>query len=72
MINAEDLIGAFERNLSVMKRQLAGLTHEDCLQQPASRGNCMNWVLGHIADARNSVLRMLGQETVLTKEEAAR
>jgi len=33
--------------------------------------NCLNWVLGHLADNRDQVLALLGEESVLG-EEAAR
>lgn len=32
----------------------------------------MNWCLGHIADSRNTVLKLLGQPTVLTDAQCAR
>ncbi|NLS79179.1 MAG: DinB family protein [Chloroflexi bacterium] len=72
MITPEELVAAFERNLSVIRRQLEGLSHEQCLLQPPFRGNCMNWVLGHLADTRNTACKLLGQPPVLTEAEAAR
>ena len=72
MINTKDLIDAYERNLSIIKRQVEGLSHQDCLLQPPFKGNCMNWVLGHIAGDRNAVLGLLGQAPLLSKNEVAR
>lgn len=69
MISKEDLSKAFERNVSIIKRQTEGLTHRDSVLQLPFRGNCLNWVLGHIVDTRNTVLRLLGEEPVL--DEAA-
>ena len=72
MISTEDLITAYERNLGITKRQVEGLSHQDCLLQPPFRGNCMNWVLGHIAGDRNQVLGLLGEKPLLSKSEVAR
>jgi uncharacterized damage-inducible protein DinB len=62
MIDATTLAAYFGQNIDICKQQLAGLSHEACLLQPQPRGNCMNWVLGHIVDTRNTVLKLLGQE----------
>lgn len=56
----------------IMEQQTAGLTHEDSVLQPAMRGNCMNWVLGHILESREKVLEMLDQETLMSDDERAR
>ncbi len=61
MINAVDLADAFARNAGIVKMQTKGLTHEDSLRQPPFRGNCLNWVLGHIAENRDHVLELLGE-----------
>jgi len=45
--------------------QAAGLSHADSLLQPFPRGNCLNWVIGHIAVHREKMLAALGEETVL-------
>ena len=39
--------------------------------QPQPRGNCFNWVLGHIVENRDKALKMFGETAVLTEEEAA-
>jgi len=57
MITPTDLIGALERNLGIVRDQTRGLTHADSLLQLPFRGNCMNWVLGHISANRNSILQ---------------
>lgn len=71
MIDPEQLANAFGLNLNIIRMQTEGLTHEDSLLQPPFRGNCLNWVLGHIATNRNRVLTALGEEPVLTAEETA-
>ncbi len=69
MIDPEQLANAFGLNLNIIRMQTEGLTHEDSLLQPPFRGNCLNWVLGHITLNRNRVLEALGEEPVLSAEE---
>ena len=71
MIDPEQLANAFGLNLNIIRMQTEGLTHEDGLLQPPFRGNCLNWVLGHIAVNRDRVLAALGEEPILSEEEAA-
>lgn len=72
MLSATDLISALERNLFIIRDQVAGLTQADTLLQPPFRGNCLNWVLGHIAGNRNSMLLYLGEQPILTEAHAYR
>jgi len=72
MISTQELLEAYGRNLSIIQEQTDGLSHEQCLLQPPFRGNCMNWVLGHIAETRNSLLKTLGEEPMMTPAECAR
>lgn len=59
-----------KRNRQILQMQMSGLSHEDCLLQPPDGGNCANWLLGHIVDGRNSMLRRLG-ETPLWDDETS-
>ncbi len=61
MLNTNDLIEAFARNVNIVKMQTNGLTQEDSLRQPPFPGNCLNWVLGHIAQYRDQALELLGE-----------
>ena len=66
MITAENFIAMFARNQAVLKELTDGLTHADSLVQPPVPGNCINWVIGHIAIYRNNrILKILGQPLVL-------
>ena len=47
------------------KLQIEGLSDAECLLQPAVRGNCINWILGHILLSRGNVLESLGQDAVI-------
>jgi hypothetical protein len=63
MIDATELVGAFARNLGVVKAQAEGLTDADSLIQ-FPHGNCLNWVIGHIVEGRDDVLEILGEPRV--------
>lgn len=39
-----------------------GMSQEDSVRQPSPGGNCANWILGHIADAQNEVMKLLDEE----------
>jgi hypothetical protein len=64
MIEASELVDAFARNVRVVKMQTEGLTHEDSLRQLPFRGNCLNWVLGHLVASGDDVLEALGEPPV--------
>ena len=72
MITTTDLTGALGRNLNIIKAQTQGLTHAESVLQLPFRGNCMNWVLGHITENRNTMLRFLGEELILSEAQAKR
>ena len=72
MITTTDLIEGLKRNLGIIKSQTEGLSHADSLLQLPFRGNCLNWVLGHIADNRNTMLRFLGEEAILSEAHVKR
>jgi len=72
VIAPELLIDSLETNYGVIQRQLKGLTHEDSLLQLPFRGNCLNWVLGHIAWSRERMLKALNESLVWDAEQKAR
>lgn len=43
---------------------LAGMSHEDSLVQPAGGGNCANWILGHLTNVQNQMMQLLGEAPV--------
>lgn len=59
-MDGKQLANVFKRNLWVIKRQVDGLTHEDTLIQPPFRGNCLNFVLGHMAASRMQLFQDIG------------
>lgn len=56
------LCDLYGQTYDVIRRQTAGLTHEDSLLQPSHGGNCLNWVVGHITIARANILALLGEQ----------
>jgi hypothetical protein len=72
MITPQDLARAFALNLSTAQEQAKGLTHTASLCQPPFQGNCLNWVLGHMVETRNGVLKLLGQSGILTEAQSER
>lgn len=69
MIESNHVASVFKRNLWVANRQIEGLNNEDCLLQPPFRGNCINWILGHLLSNRQKVLELLAQEPVIDQKE---
>lgn len=65
MLTPTELAGALARNLRILRSQTDGLADADSLLQPPFRGNCLNWVLGHIAENRDSMLEALGEQPVM-------
>lgn len=72
MHDSKVLANVYKRNQWVIEEQTKGLSHPDSLLQPEARGNCMNYVLGHVLAHRDKVLEMLGIEPVMGSEQFAR
>jgi uncharacterized damage-inducible protein DinB len=72
MITNDQLLDGFSLNTRLIKRHAAGLSHAQSLVQTPYNINCMNWVLGHIAVSRDSVMRLIGGESLLGEAETLR
>ena len=72
MITKDQLAEDYALNLRLIDMQTAGLSHADSLIQTPYNINCLNWVLGHIAVGRDSVLQLVGEETLLSEAETNR
>jgi hypothetical protein len=72
MFSPTTLAEAFQRNIWIIKRQTEGLSHEESLLQLPFRGNCMNWLVGHIAANRNNVFKLLGHADLVMPAAEAR
>jgi hypothetical protein len=72
MIPPEQLVQTFKSNHWLACRHLEGLSHEDSLLQPEFQGNVLNWVLGHIVNARSEALTFLGKPELWGEAESGR
>ena len=72
LVEAKTLLDMASRNHRVIQRQIDGLTHEDSLLQLPFRGNCLNWVLGHITQSRDKMLQLIDEPSIWTREQIAR
>ena len=72
MVSKETLISYFAGTTDIVRRQTAGLTHAQSLLQLPFRGNCLNWVMGHLVENRNGIVTALGQAPIMTEAEARR
>ncbi len=68
----ETLIQKFQLTSYIIHRQIEGITDEESVVQPPVRGNCMNWILGHILTERCIILSLLHEELVLDEETIER
>ncbi|MDY7040410.1 MAG: DinB family protein [Chloroflexota bacterium] len=68
----QSLAQSFDLTFRLIRMQTEGLTHADSLLQLPFRGNCLNWVLGHILVGRNTALQLLGQKLIWRAAEVSR
>ncbi len=71
MISATEMTTMLAKNLWVLEAQTEGLSHADSMLQLPFRGNCLNWVLGHILISRDYMLRIAGAEPLWDEAAAA-
>ena len=70
-VNGAMVTYVYANSLSFIKRYTDGLTTEESLLQPPDGGNCLNWVLGHLAISRTVVLYLLDVPSFVTRAEYA-
>ena len=58
------LIQSFGLTHRIIGMQTRGLTHADSLMQLPFRGNCLNWVVGHIVVGRNRALALVSERPI--------
>jgi DinB superfamily len=68
----EQLVHQFVLLYATAAANLAGVTHDGSLAQPAGGGNCANWILGHLVNVHNAVMQVAGAEPVWQSEQLAR
>jgi hypothetical protein len=71
MAESQKLIQSYQSTHWIIHKQAAGLTHEESVMQLPFRGNCFNWVVGHIIVSRDRVLKLLDEPAQLSEEETA-
>jgi uncharacterized damage-inducible protein DinB len=54
----------FDLVYRMISDNVAGMTAEQSLAQPSPGGNCANWILGHLTNVQNAVMRLVGEEPV--------
>ncbi len=72
MSDVQRLVNGYRTTQWLIEKQTAGLSHDDSVRQLPFRGNCLNWVLGHLASSRERALQLLGGEPVLEESEKSR
>ncbi|MBN2502200.1 MAG: hypothetical protein JXB38_15560 [Anaerolineales bacterium] len=73
MIGTQNLVDGYALNARVIQMQADGLTHADSLLQLPFRGNCLNWVIGHILADRDEIFTLLlGEQGLLSKAQYTR
>jgi uncharacterized damage-inducible protein DinB len=72
MLTLSSLAAPYARNLFFVKNHTKDLSHADALLTPHPKGNCANWILGHIAAYRNKILEHLGAQPTLDERQADR
>jgi hypothetical protein len=69
-MTGSELMNMYEFSYGAITRNLDGVTHEESLFIPEPAGNCINWVVGHVVAARNTVLTLAGGSPVFTSDAA--
>lgn len=62
MITKQEYLHMLEGNRSLIEMQIKDISDEQSLLQPTSGGNCLRWVLGHLADNLAQIVILLGEE----------
>lgn len=68
----ERIISTLQTNHWLVQKQAEGLSHEDSLLQLPFRGNCFNWVLGHIIVSRHTMLQLVGESPLWQQPDLER
>ena len=70
-MNNEAICAQFGMTHWFLAKGLEGISHDDSLK-PSPTGQTINWLVGHLADARNGTLRVLTGEPAWPDGELAR
>lgn len=72
MTGRDLLVQQFGAVYAVIGRNIDGLTHADSLAPAAGGGNTANWILGHLVNVQNSVMRIIGAPPVWESDQLER
>src|SRR5262249_15619821 len=72
MKNQQMLAHQFDLVYRMIAENVAGMTAEQSLAQPSPGGNCANWILGHLTNVQNSVMKLVGEEPVWESDQLSR
>jgi len=72
MITKQEYLRMLEGNHALIDTQIEGITDAQSLLQPANGGNCLRWVLGHLAENLIEILRLLDAEPAQEAEALKR
>ena len=67
--SAAILIVVFQANHDILRKQCAGITQAESLLPLPFRGNCLNWVAGHILGIYSQGLELLGLPAAISPAE---
>ncbi|GAB5494297.1 MAG: hypothetical protein Phog2KO_45120 [Phototrophicaceae bacterium] len=62
-------VGTLGTNQWLIEKQVEGLSHEQSMIAPPFRANRLNWVIGHIVEHRDWMLRALDENTLMTAKD---
>ena len=72
-MNAKDSLALqYGMMYGIVGMNVGGMTQEHSLAQPPSGGNCANWILGHLTNVQNGVMKLAGGEPVWESDQLAR
>jgi uncharacterized damage-inducible protein DinB len=72
MTGRDMLVQQFGAIYGVIARNIDGLSHADSLAPAAGGGNTANWILGHLVNVQNQVMRIIGAPPVWESEQLER
>ena len=72
MTGRDLLVQQFGAIYAVIARNIDGLTQADSLAPAAGGGNTANWILGHLVNVQNQVMRVIGAPPVWESEQLQR
>jgi len=69
MKNQQLIAHQFDLVYRMIADNVEGMTAEQSLAQPSPGGNCANWILGHMTNVQNGVMRLIGQDPVWQSDQ---